>query len=314
MASYQQDFARGADGPRVATLANWAGALVSLTLVAGVGHWGYQLLKRDVSGIPVVSASDLPIRVAPKDPGGDAADHQGLAVNDVAGTGNTTPPADQLVLAPRPVELTQEDAPLASLAPPAPEVTPAAPTDSAPAAAEVLATPAVPAAEAAEQDPLAELVRQIAAGVEPLQPLSEATETAQAESPLVATPARFEGPGPARSLRPMLRPADLRPAVVAPTAPAVTRDVDAASLPLGTSLVQLGAYDSVDVARAEWDKFQTRFTAYFDGKQRVVQQAASGGRTFYRLRVAGFEDVSSARRFCAALLAERAECIPVVTR
>lgn len=310
MASYQQDFARGADGPRVATLANWAGALVSLTLVAGVGHWGYQLLKRDVSGIPVVSASDLPIRVAPKDPGGDAADHQGLAVNDVAGSGNTTPPADQLVLAPRPVELTQEDAPLASLTP-TPDLTTPAPVQSAPATQESAATPSEPATQ---DDPLAELVRQIAAGVEPLQPLSEAPETAQAQSPLVATPARFEGPGPARSLRPMLRPADLRPAVVAPTAPVVTRDIDAASLPVGTSLVQLGAYDSVDVAHAEWDRIQSRFDAYFDGKQRVVMQAASGGRTFYRLRVAGFDDVSAARRFCAALLAERAECIPVVTR
>jgi hypothetical protein len=50
------------------------------------------------------------------------------------------------------------------------------------------------------------------------------------------------------------------------------------------------------------------------GKSRVIQKAQSGGRTFYRLRVAGFDDISDARRFCSALLAEKAACIPVKMR
>ena len=37
--------------------------------------------------------------------------------------------------------------------------------------------------------------------------------------------------------------------------------------------------------------------------------ATSGGRTFYRLRAMGFEDLSDARRFCSALVAENAECM-----
>jgi len=45
-----------------------------------------------------------------------------------------------------------------------------------------------------------------------------------------------------------------------------------------------------------------------------VQSAVSGGRTFYSLRAAGFADISDARRFCAALSAEKADCIPVVAR
>ena len=39
------------------TLTNVAGAAVSLALVAGIGVWGYKLLVRDVSGIPVVRAA-----------------------------------------------------------------------------------------------------------------------------------------------------------------------------------------------------------------------------------------------------------------
>jgi hypothetical protein len=45
-----------------------------------------------------------------------------------------------------------------------------------------------------------------------------------------------------------------------------------------------------------------------------VQKASSGGRVFYRLRAMGFDDLGDARRFCSALVAENADCIPVVTR
>ncbi|MFD1809072.1 SPOR domain-containing protein [Gemmobacter lanyuensis] len=38
------------------------------------------------------------------------------------------------------------------------------------------------------------------------------------------------------------------------------------------------------------------------------------GRTFYRLRAQGFSDEADARRFCAAITAEGAECIPVTLR
>ena len=51
-----------------------------------------------------------------------------------------------------------------------------------------------------------------------------------------------------------------------------------------------------------------------EGKRRVIQEASRGGRTFYRLRAMGFEDLSDARRFCAVLLADNADCIPVTTR
>ena len=62
----------------------------------------------------------------------------------------------------------------------------------------------------------------------------------------------------------------------------------------------------------EWDRFAARFRDYMTDKKRVIQKASSGGRTFYRLRVMGFDDIAEARYFCAALLAEKAECIPVV--
>ena len=74
-------------GASVASLMNWAGAALSLALVAGLGFWGYQLMVRDVTGVPVVRALEGPMRIAPEDPGGERAPFQGLAVNRIAAEG-----------------------------------------------------------------------------------------------------------------------------------------------------------------------------------------------------------------------------------
>ncbi|RZW02548.1 MAG: SPOR domain-containing protein, partial [Rhodobacteraceae bacterium] len=84
------------------------------------------------------------------------------------------------------------------------------------------------------------------------------------------------------------------------------------SIPSGTRLVQLGAFGSEDIARAEWDKATARFGNYMTGKERVVQEAQTGGRTFYRLRAMGFSNLADARRFCSVLVSDGANCIPVV--
>jgi ornithine cyclodeaminase/alanine dehydrogenase-like protein (mu-crystallin family) len=68
------------------------------------------------------------------------------------------------------------------------------------------------------------------------------------------------------------------------------------------------------VARAEWQRLRAALGDLLEGKSRVVQKAESGGRTFFRLRAMGFEDLADARRFCSALKAENIDCIPVVTR
>ena len=57
-------------------------------------------------------------------------------------------------------------------------------------------------------------------------------------------------------------------------------------------MVQLGAFDSAEVARAEWQRLSGRFDSFMAGKTRVVQSAVQGGRTFYRLRAIGFDDLS----------------------
>ncbi|NNE52925.1 MAG: SPOR domain-containing protein [Sulfitobacter sp.] len=300
------------------TLTNIAGAVISLALIVGVAIWGYRLLVRDVTGIPVVRAASGEMRVRPEDPGGQLAQHQGLSVNQVAAKGSAARPADRLQLAPQPVDLLPEDHLVAAaIEMPAP----LDPTGEGPSAAIPDVTGALQAGN------VDELVAQLTAGVAPMADLGESpekvvasvTETVVAEVTAAEAKVKqvLEAPGVRRSLRPRKRPAVL--AMVTPTsapaAPAAeTVEIDPNNLPAGTRLAQLGAFDSPEVAREQWEVMQKRFGTYMADKQRVVQKATSGGRVFYRLRAMGFADIGEARRFCSALVAENADCIPVVTR
>lgn len=274
------------------TAINWIGALLSVVLVLGTGVWGYRLVVRDVSGVPVVRALEGPMRVTPDDPGGRRAAFQGLAVNRIAAEGNAAPPADRVVLAPQPVSLTAEDVPRADLNP-VPEVT------SAPPASPASDPPADPIAAA-----LAEAMG------------TEMPDSSQDETTLSGPAGKM---GVARSPLPRARPeGDMTAALGAgrdaATIRAPVNEIDPATLAPGTTLVQLGAFESAELAREEWRRLAGLFGSFMDGRDRVVQTAVSGGRNFYRLRAAGFPDISAARRFCAALVAEGADCIPVVAR
>jgi len=318
----------------ISTLTNWIGAGLSLALLVGVGVWSYKLVMRDVNGIPVVRAMEGPMRLQPETPGGSTADHLGLAVNQVAGSGTAAPPADRLVLAPRPVALTDEDVPTADLMAlaqvfpmPMPSVDPSVNImDQTGNLASVTGGPLEPADNdimggarieqvaivRPEPDSMSAMVDQILAQV---LGTSESDSDNDQETAAIRIPPVEGGIG--QSLRPQLRPASMVQAsaslgpVAVQATPLAVQDVDAASIPAGTRLVQLGAYDSPEVAKREWDRLATRFGDYLQGKSRVIQLAESGGRNFYRLRAMGFADINDSRRFCSALLAERAECIPV---
>lgn len=275
----------GEDGRAAALVKfmNVLGAFVSLALLAGIGHWGYGVVMRDVSGVPVVRALEGPMREAPAEPGGREAAHQGLSVNRVAAQGATAEPPEQVIIAPPPLDLSLDDIPRTAGS--GPQGTASGPSDDLHLAA------ARPSAQAPSEQP---------SGATPER--EQSADTA--------------GDGLGRSLRPQLRPALPDPVAYAVASAASVRpvEVDPDSLPEGSRLAQLGAFESADVARAEWERLSTRLGDLLDGKRRVIQRAESGGRTFYRLRAVGFEDLADARRFCSALQAERAECIPVVTR
>ncbi len=309
---------------RLTTLTNLMGAAISLALVVGIAVWGYKLLVRDVSGIPVVRAATGEMRERPSDPGGDLAEHQGLSVNEIAANGTAGQPADELRLAPRPVDLTEEDQVLqTAMVAPAPQdgLPQILPQSLEVTQPEPVNTDIAVALQSGNVD---DLVAQLTDGVAPLEELvadpEEVAATIAAEVAEAVQTASLDAPGVRQSLRPKRRPANAEAVVVQASLETTSEpspapsEVDATSLASGTRLAQLGAFDSPEVAREQWGMLQSRFGAFLDGKQRIVQKATSGGRVFYRLRAMGFQDIADARRFCAALVAENADCIPVVTR
>ena len=349
MAVYDEAYATNRLADVAGRYTQYAGAAVSLSLMIGVAVWGTKTIMRDVSGVPVVRAAQGDMRVAPADPGGDVADHRGLAVNAVAGSGEAAAPEDTVTLAPRTVDLAAEDLDTAPLTEALPE-----PVETASAEAPA-AAPVVPTGPMNADDILA-LADQISAGVAPMTALEDmedgsspvetldgeavdATEIANidAEDPIAmalaeAIAADVDAPvaGGLRSvIRPTARPLratpavataqDLAPAPVVvnavaevPALPSVAVTTD--DLPVGTKLVQLGAFPTPEDAAQEWMKLQTRFGDLLTDKAQIIQQASSGGATFYRLRASGFDELADARAFCDVMDAGRAACTPVVVR
>jgi hypothetical protein len=277
-----------------------AGAVVFVGLVAAMGVWAWRLGTRDAGEVPIVKAMAGPARVAPEDPGGLRAAHQGLEVNAVlAGQPAPAPRVEPAAARPVPEVLAAEDAPQGEL---------------------VLATPAVLAervlAEAGELPmPPADAPEDMGPLVG--DPVVPAVEAPPAELEPAAT---AEAAGP----RPMNRPRNLvvARAKVEPVAarakpkpnpetaaPAAAREV-AAARP-GTRMVQLGAYDSEQLTRAAWSRLVAANPDLLSSKNLYVERSTSNARVFYRLRVAGFENTEETRVMCESLRARGIDCIPV---
>lgn len=275
----------------VANFTSWIGAITSLGLVAGLGIWGYQLTLRDVNDVPVIRAMIGAPRVLPDDPGGEIAAHQGLAVNNVQSGNGTQAAADRVVLAPPPVRLSNEDIARNNLRPTNRDQKLASMPQNLTDVSAVTDTPA----------------NEIEALV--MQAVSQSTRQASVIG-LASLP------GVKRSPRPRARV--VVAALNAPIAPmsetARGIDVNASEIVTGTRLVQLGAYDDVATAKREWDNIVARQGDLIGARKRFIQEAESGGRKFYRLRMVGFENLSDSRRLCSALLARGTPCIPVTAR
>lgn len=290
----------------------WAGALCTILALIGAGYWGYKLAVRDANGIPVVRATLGPLRMAPETPGGEVSAHQGLAVNAIPATGASSALPDQITLAPQTADLALEDTAL---------------TEAGSFAAAGIATSGAGQIEAlaGASD---QILAQPQAGGSALAALADLPNSLPEDMPLTdaeaveraLAAALAEGGDSFADTAQVLdaAPAEssAEPASMSNTDPIAppTAELDPATIPLGTPMVQFGAFDTADIARAEWATLQTRFTELMAGKALVVEQRKSGGRDFFRLRAHGFDTTEDTRRFCAAILAENGTCLTVDQR
>ncbi|MDF3605982.1 SPOR domain-containing protein [Paracoccus sp. DMF-8] len=326
-ARYAADISVGA---RVGRLTHYLGAVISVGLMVMLAVWGYKLVMRDVSGVPVIRAIEGEARTAPDNPGGELVARTGLAVNAVA-AGTDARPANQVAIAPEATGLGEEDVAMGELGATARQpsretelpleatnarIVALSDAEAAAARAEAQASAAqaqlsdAPANEGPVNEALTDLDGQQVVAPETINAvLAEAAAAAAQPTP----------GGLATSARPAPRPrrtAAAQPTVVSDAAPvaapaaAPVQRVAPNAVASGAPLVQIGAFDSNALAEGGWNRISGKFGALFSGKGQVIQRAESNGRTFWRLRVAGFDSRDEARRFCAALVAEGTDCIP----
>ena len=281
----------------------WTGAALSLILLAGAIGWSYQLIVRDVNQIPIVRAQLGPLRVAPDNPGGLTAANQGLSVTQLAV--NEKPLlSNEIYLAPAAEILNEEN-----LALKVKEEYKSNKVDGAFEIKEVNAENSMNLEALPDQKEVDSRSNDV--GV--LSKAAFSQKKIEIENAVSLALSITNEPDKSLSwLRPKIRPVGFyRNGNI--TEDQIVSNEPMPKLPIGSAVVQLGAFDSKSLAESEWQRFEKILGSILIPKKMVVQKAESGGKIFYRLRAWGFSDISDARQFCTAI-SDKVACIPVVTR
>lgn len=281
----------------------WTGAALSLFLLAGAIGWSYQLIVRDVNQIPIVRAQLGPLRVAPDNPGGLTAANQGLSVTQLAV--NEKPLlSNEIYLAPAAEILNEEN-----LALKVKEEYESNKVDGAFEIKEVNAENSMNLEALPDQKEVDSRSNDV--GV--LSKVAFSQKKIEIENAVSLALSITNEPDKSLSwLRPKIRPVGFyRNGNI--TEDQIVSNEPMPKLPIGSAVVQLGAFDSKSLAESEWQRFEKILGSILIPKKMVVQKAESGGKIFYRLRASGFSDISDARQFCTAI-SDKVACIPVVTR
>ena len=283
------------------------GAVISLNLILWAGYWTYNIISRDINGIPIVAAQPGPLRVAPDTPGGIEAENIELAVTKIAS--QELPPNPKAVeLAPGTEKLTPDDLTIF---------------------------------QAIKQkkiiDRQAALNNQIHLGViEPniskeisLEPVNTVTNTAnysitENQSELVAAalalalkPSADNLIGNAvaqnkfKQIKPRPRPNSLLEVSVSTTETVIRPAL--ASVETGLAVVQFGTFATETVAFEEWDRLSKNLSVILDGRPKYVERIKRNGNEIYRLRLGGFVNIDDASRFCSAVISQE-NCVPVIAK
>ena len=283
------------------------GAVISLNLILWAGYWTYNIISRDINGIPIVAAQPGPLRVAPDTPGGIEAENIELAVTKIAS--QELPPNPKAVeLAPSTEKLTPDDLTIF---------------------------------QAIRQkkiiDRQAALNNQVHLGViEPnlskeisFEPVNTVTNTAnysitENQSELVAAalalalkPSADNLIGNAvaqnkfKQIKPRPRPNSLLEVSVSTTETVIRPAL--ASVETGLAVVQFGTFATETVAFEEWDRLSKNLSVILDGRPKYVERIKRNGNEIYRLRLGGFVNIDDASRFCSAVISQE-NCVPVIAK
>lgn len=131
-------------------------------------------------------------------------------------------------------------------------------------------------------------------------PTADAPVTPPVSKPAVVTSAAPTAKPPVSVAAPAVRPAPAKPPV------AVVETHPKASGHQAT--VQFAALSSEEAAHNEWQNLSKRMPDLLNSRQPIYTRTERDGRSFWRVRTAGFADVAQARAFCEHVRSKGAGC------
>lgn len=114
---------------------------------------------------------------------------------------------------------------------------------------------------------------------------------------------------PVQAVTPQATPATTAAPATTPAAPKPAPTPVATKPATGGSVVQIGAFDSQDVANREYASVASSYGLFVGGTSKRIEKVETAKGTFYRTSFAGFATPEKARSFCAALKDAGRDCI-----
>ena len=285
------------------------GAIISLNLILWAGFWAYNLISRDINGIPIVAAQPGPLRVAPEVPGGIEAENIELAVSKIAS--QELPPNPQAVeLAPYTAKLIADDITI----------------HQALKQKKLIDSQIGKRAQGHLQAVEPELLNEVS--LVPIKTSIESTDytIVDNQSELVAAALAIalkpnsehlsnkviSGNIKSHIIKPMPRPGSLR---IKPTSPNSENSIlpTLGSVKTGLAVVQFGSFENKQLALAEWGRLSENLSVILDGRPKFVERIQRNGNEIYRLRLGGFVNIDDASRFCSAVISQE-NCVPIIAK
>lgn len=260
---------RAEDMKRMVLIGAAAGVALLVCIV------GYVVVAGSGSGsVPVVQAPATPVKEKPQNPGG-------LAIQTPTGALPTGGSGQSMSLAPAP-EMPDPSA----LAAEAHQEQPPSPPSS-PASSATLGSSALPASSAAAGAAGRNASTPPPAAAVSVPSVPEHAAPSQSRQTAIAVPPPSHETAKVHNLAQEYHP----PASHA-----------------GPVKVQLAALDSKAAAERAWEHISRRMPGLFAGRHPIFVEAQVDGRTFWRVRLGGFDSTAAAKAFCENVHAHGGAC------
>lgn len=265
------------------------GSLISLGLLLGLINWGYNLSLSQSAVLPIIKASTGPLKVLPRDPGGNKTAYLGYAVNSVQEDGEVEGPSRKIILAPSPIGVDESD--LSVL------------TGFGDSSGKIDLKKSINHALAEIFGTSKEIKNTISKFEISSKPISSTS---------VIVENLF------LPLRPVKRPEiRVKGLSTTPTSKVViNKNYNGGGLLFkkGEPLAHLGSFKNLVIAQVKLDNFVSMYDDYLSDKTIFIQNSKSGGRSIFRMQIGGFSDVEMTKQFCSLIKSFGNDCMPVTYR